>query len=359
MAQKIVTLRDIAERVSLSRMAVSLALRGLPSVPPKTQERVWAAARELGYRPDPVVKQALRTLRASYHKRNPIVVALVTHGGNDQWRRHSTLRSYAAGIGRRAEEMGFDLQTFERRRDGMRDERLSDIMTARGIRHLIVAPLPEHRVGETIGFAWERFCSVAIARSLLSPELHRVCADHFASALMAYAKIVEKGYRRIGLAIDSEIDRRSGGRWRGGFLVAEAEHGLPQIPPLVGDALEKTAFLKWLDAWSPDAIITQGTHVLPWLREAGVRVPRDVAVCCTSLLPGEPDMPDAGICETFEAVGAAAVNLIAGEVIGREVGLPRHPVNIGIVGEWVDGSMMPGKPVRVTRKRVQSTALGS
>lgn len=210
MPPKNITLRDIAERVSLSRMAVSLALRGLPGVPPQTQERVWTAARELGYQPDPVVKKAMRELRSSYHRRNPVVVALITHGGDDQWMSHTVLRRYAAGIKKRAEDMGFDMQIFARMDGGMRDERLSDILIARGIEHLIVAPLPPDRVGEEIKFAWDRFCSVAIARSLASPALHRVSADHFSSALMAYENIAKRGYRRIGLVSTADDDRRAG-----------------------------------------------------------------------------------------------------------------------------------------------------
>lgn len=343
MASSNVTLRDIAERVSLSRMAVSLALRGLPGVPRMTRERVWAVAKELGYRPDPVVQTAMRTLRTSYHKRNPIIVALVTHGANDQWMQHLTLRRYAEGIRKRAEEMGFDLQIFGRHDDGMSDERLSNIMIARGIEHMIVAPLPPTRVGERIQFDWDRFCSVTIARSLESPVLHRVSADHFESARMAYGEIAKRGYRRIGLAMSAEESRRAGGRWHGGFLVAASELGHAAVAPFITESFAKDEFFNWLRAARLDALIAPNEPVSGWLKEKGIRVPEDLAVASMALRPGMDDLLKAGICESFEAVGAAAVNIIAGEVIGRGVGLPKHPINIEVVGEWVEGASLPDR----------------
>jgi len=54
-----VRLRDIAQRVGVSVMTVSKALRGVPDVAPSTRERVRAVAAELGYVPD-LAAQSLR-----------------------------------------------------------------------------------------------------------------------------------------------------------------------------------------------------------------------------------------------------------------------------------------------------------
>lgn len=58
-----VTLRAVAERVGLSSGTVSVVLNQSPnavSIPRRTQERIFAAARELDYRPNPLAR-ALRT----------------------------------------------------------------------------------------------------------------------------------------------------------------------------------------------------------------------------------------------------------------------------------------------------------
>jgi DNA-binding LacI/PurR family transcriptional regulator len=47
-----VTLEDVARHANVSRSLVSIVIRDVPGASSATRERVWAAARELGYRPD-------------------------------------------------------------------------------------------------------------------------------------------------------------------------------------------------------------------------------------------------------------------------------------------------------------------
>src|SRR5690606_38068693 len=49
------TMRDIAARVGVHQTTVSLALRHHPSIPEHTRERIVAAAKEIGYRPNPLL----------------------------------------------------------------------------------------------------------------------------------------------------------------------------------------------------------------------------------------------------------------------------------------------------------------
>jgi len=50
-----VTMRQVATRAGVHSTTVSLALRNHPSLPVETRERLQALAKEMGYRPDPML----------------------------------------------------------------------------------------------------------------------------------------------------------------------------------------------------------------------------------------------------------------------------------------------------------------
>ena len=65
--KKVITVKSVAEHVGLSMGTISLVLNRAPqssSIPQRTQDRIFAAARKLDYRPNPVAR-ALRTKRST------------------------------------------------------------------------------------------------------------------------------------------------------------------------------------------------------------------------------------------------------------------------------------------------------
>ena len=50
-----ITVRDIAARLNISHVSVSLALRGSSRISNKRREQVQAMAKKMGYRPDPTL----------------------------------------------------------------------------------------------------------------------------------------------------------------------------------------------------------------------------------------------------------------------------------------------------------------
>src|SRR5437879_12919550 len=65
--KKVITVKSVAEHVGLSMGTISLVLNRAPqssSIPKRTQDRIFAAARKLDYRPNPVAR-ALRTKRST------------------------------------------------------------------------------------------------------------------------------------------------------------------------------------------------------------------------------------------------------------------------------------------------------
>lgn len=91
------TMRDVAERVGMSRQLVSIVLRGAPGASDASRERILAAARELGYHPDDSARM-LRRRRSGqigvlFTMRQPFEVDLV-----DALFRHAADRGFTLAL---------------------------------------------------------------------------------------------------------------------------------------------------------------------------------------------------------------------------------------------------------------------
>jgi len=85
-------LREIADRTGISRMAVSLALRGKSGVSEATRKKVLKVAQELGYEPDPEVARLLSHIRVKKSVDTKACLALLTSGATPQdWKDISLL----------------------------------------------------------------------------------------------------------------------------------------------------------------------------------------------------------------------------------------------------------------------------
>lgn len=106
---KPVPLRVIAAQANVTRMTVSLALRGHPSIPPRTRKRITDIAQKLGYQPNPEMSGLMARLRTVTRTRNEVTLALVT---DLSWERFPTYRDYFDGAKRQAEQLGYSLAEF-------------------------------------------------------------------------------------------------------------------------------------------------------------------------------------------------------------------------------------------------------
>lgn len=207
------TLRDIAVRCGVSATAVSLALRNHRSISEATRERIRAAAAALDYRPDPALAapNQYRHRRASTAR--GYVLAYVTcferrHG----WQASPFFRRAFQGGRECAETLGDEIEHAWLTGPGVSSERFAQVLESRGMRGLIVAPLPQP--GSRLELPWERFSCVAIGPSLVSPALHGACGDQYQAAMLALQRLTQFGYRRVGLPIDPDADRRHQGKYQ-------------------------------------------------------------------------------------------------------------------------------------------------
>jgi LacI family transcriptional regulator len=274
-------------------------------------------------------RSALRPV--AYHATLAWVTNHRTRGG---WREVPIFLDYQRGAAARAAELGYRLEEFWLREPGMTPARAGQILGARNITGLILAPQPEP--GMAIDLDWTGFSAVAIGYSLARPRLHLVCPAQFGAIKLAMHELLARGYRRPGLVMLRASDDRVDQHWQGGFLVAQqARPARDRVPPLFLEAWDEARFAAWFARHAPDAVITKLPEVGAALRRRRRAGPAEVGVAYLTLATPGGDL--AGVHENPAEVGAAAVDYLSGMIHRNERGLPARPRRLLIEGTWVDG----------------------
>jgi LacI family transcriptional regulator len=333
-----ITLRDIATAAGIHYATVSRALNGSPLIAEETRERVQKIAREMGYVPDPMLS-ALTVYRSALRP-EPFhaSIAWVTNSfSRTEWKSCETFDLYFKGARERAASLGYTLEEFWLREPGMNWRRNSEVLLARGITGLIVAPQPKPKM--RVRLDWPHFSAVAIGYTTFSPYLHIITNDQFHSVVTAVRNTRARGYRRIALWLwargnDERIDRG----WTGGFL-AQQQYWPPsgQLPVyyIHGSAMSPE---DWIKEYRPDAIVGD-FNMAQLIEKAGYKIPEDIGFASyISLNRNSGNL--CGIDENATATGAAAVDLLVNMMNRGERGVPKIHRRILIEGTWQDGTTL-------------------
>jgi len=334
------TLQDVAEAAGVHRTTVSLALRDHPRIPAVTRERVKAEAARLGYRINPLVSALMQSRRSGRAARHVTIAYVTNYPTRYGWKPDQHDRpDFFPGASARAQDFGYRLEDFWLAEPGMTPRRFCDILTARGINGLIIGRLPPGQ--HQLELEWNRFSCVALGLTLRTPGLHHVAENHFDTVVQAMQQCRDRGYRRAGFVFSEANDSpRVGDRWIGAFLKKQSSFaGADRIPPCPGEPADAAAFAAWFRRWRPDALIaTHARHVAKWLEALGVAVPQKVGLID---LEDMPRLGCAGVHYDPGSIGALAVDLLVGQMNRNETGLPAHPYEVLISGEWREGRTLP------------------
>lgn len=332
-------LQDIADKASLSKATISLALRNHPSIPLPTRTRIRKIADQMGYRPNPLVSALMTYQRATGPNRpTHLTLAIVIDfpRGASVWR-HYLSEDLLGSAAARAQELGYNVEEFWRPDLKLTGERLSSIFQARGIPGVIVAPLPDAR--GHLHMEWPNFAAVAIGHSLIQPPLHRVTTNRFRAMRGAIRELRRLGYQRIGLAMQENQDSRVDHQWGAAFSW-EQEQGRPsdRTAPLLVEESDWTErhFSKWFKSNRPEVILGYDPQIIAWLKNLGKSVPADVGFAHL----WNPDCSGkfAGIYHNPPAIGAAAVDFVVGMIQRNERGIPGKPQTLTLEAFWQDGA---------------------
>ena len=222
----------------------------------------------------------------------------------------------------------------------MTGRRLTSILLARGIRGLLIAPVPASRGHLTLD--WSQFAAATCGYSLWRPNISRACGDTFQTIAMSLRELKRLGYRRIGLATRAGDDERSNHLVLAAMLAYQ--HNVKpanRVPLLLTKHLNEPTFTKWFRRHSPDAVLGPGRGMIPWMHACGKRVPTDVGF--VQLQSTEHTKGCAGIHSNARLIGSAAIDLVVGQLQRNELGIPSSSKVVLIAGEWIDGPTVRGQ----------------
>lgn len=317
------TLRTLARTLGLSRTTVSDALRGSPRVNPDTVARVREAAKAVGYERNPLTGAVMSQLRRSRGQQFRGVLAaveMVEPGRSAHAVRYN--ESLLAGISERANELGFKVERFEIGPQGVQLSRLDTILHTRGIQGLVV--LPASGFPDLSALSWGRYTAIYVDYFIDHPPLHCVCSDHYRSMIGLLQELHGRGYRRPGLFMEITHDERLHFRWEGAFLALQKY--LPKItavPALRLKALTRSDFEAWFKKYDPDVVLGHSPEVMSWMKACGAKMPRSHAFVCLNTLRTSGDCASLDLRPTL--LGARATELVIGQLLHNEFGVPEQP----------------------------------
>lgn len=332
-------IKDIAASVGVSTMLVSIALRGMPGVSEQTRKKIQACAKRLGYRPDP----ALSAL-ADYRRRSRPATAytqiayVTTYTPKDDpvW---DYTKWFLEGAKKRGLEFGYDVIPYWLPEGGCTPRQASSILFNRGIKGLLIAPLP-HGVHE-LDLTWKYFSPVAIGPSLSTPRIDYAAFDHHDAMQIVLAQLRARDYRRIGLFLMYNDSARLHYTPLDAFMGDQSRQPEEaRVPPFIPETFSTQAFWRWFDRHRPDAIVTDANfYIIDILKERGLRAPRDVGVACFSRFT-DMNPTISAVTQDLRAIGSAAVDRLHTNLLRSAYGVPEHSHGTLLHGHWEEGTTL-------------------
>jgi len=304
--QKKISLREIAEKLGISKAAASLALNGSKKISEPTKVKVRKLAQKLGYSKNALVSSVMAGLKGTGGERFLETIVLVNANKNrDAAKKYPIFSKYIAGINSEARALGYAVYEVWLHDPRMNPTKLQRILESRGIRGgIIIGHVDDNILPDKFAPIWQNFKFVSAGLKTFNPILDFISADKFLIAHYATKKVIARGYKRPGLVLAEHIDELVEGRFVGGFL--RAQLALPEpdrIPPFLETDVKK--LYRWLEKYNPDVIFSISNATSEWFKEKATAVPRGMPVIHLEMRCEASEW--IGIDQNYELVGRIAV----------------------------------------------------
>ncbi len=328
------TVRSLARTLGLSHTTVSDALRGAGRVDPATVRRVLKAAREAGYRRNPLAAAVMSELRRSRGSTFRGVLAAVDNFEPDRPPHGLFHRALVRGAQSRAADLGFKLEEFVVNHRDLTVPRLDSILQSRGIHGVLL--LPSWYAPDWSELDWSRYAGVYTDYIIDRPTLHCVCCNHYRSSIALLGMLATRGYLRPGLYVEKGRDERTQHRFSSAFRTFLDTHAnIEPVPPLIAGERSRAEFEAWFRRFNPDVVLGHFTELIDWMEGCGARLPETHGFVSLNVL--YQTRPCAGLDQQPVELGGRAVELLIAQLQRNERGVPEWPTTTTIPARWIEG----------------------
>lgn len=334
------TINQIAQLAGVSPSTASRALRSNNSDNPRYQQ-IQAIARKVGYRTNPYVRSLMANIRSNRSIPQHAAIAFINFRAYEKaWKAFPGNQKALDGATMQAERHGFTINEFWPLEQRLSHARLAKILRSRNIEGCIFNAagfLPPWEWQE-VAKHFQDFAIVALGTTQQNPTPHYAINSHFQSFQLAYKKLTDLGYQRIGLCTAKLDERLHNYRMYPGFFQKDSK-GI--IPIFHTDRVKwhhpknLKALKKWLTENKIDAVFATNEYVENCFNALKIRMPEDIGFAYNLVESKYSKL--SGIRQHRVRIGQAAVDLLVNQINLNEKGFPEVPTGIQFQSEWVDG----------------------
>ena len=304
-----VRMSDVAKAAGVSMSTVSHVINGTRVVEPATVQRVNEAIHRTGYRHNRLASALARGVGTQ-----SVGVALSAQS-------NPYLADLVMPIEAALTRHGSLMLLGETHEDGASEYRLINALLDRRVDGIILAPSPRAAEQTLPMLATSGLPVVLLDRIMDAAHFDQVGSDNVEPMAGIVDHLARHGHSRIALVagmpgLATSIERQEG------YLRGLRRNGLEVIPELIveGGSAAAEAGRAMEQLWSrrprPTAVIPANNYmtvgVLSWLRQAGVVVPRDVALAGFDDFEWSDliDPPLTAVAQNWTAIGQRAIDML-------------------------------------------------
>ncbi len=321
-----------------------MALRGHPSIPATTRDRIVAAAGRIGYQRDAVFSAlSNRRSRTGANGFNPRIAFVTNRSPENGLNERGAHRALIDGARRQAEALGYRFEVLFVDEGHHDSASLYRYLKENGINGVIIGAFEPGR--RSLEMDWSEFCTVKVDSRHMEPDVTYVSTDQLNAVRTSMQRMRELGYRRVGLAVSLHDEEGTDYMHVSGLLMEEPTFGTKQwIQPLLfphGATSEDIVpeMKNWIKKNRLDAVLCNWTNIRDMIERAGYRVPDEVACACLCLSRKNPRL--AGIVSNMGLVGERVASLLATLLRTERRGIPERATDSYVQGKWYDGASAP------------------